>query len=345
MTTLARTDDDRWLLVKTGPDSTGWVYADEAIVFNMSALPIVAGGTSNTVQAGAKTGSDAPTEPFSPDDISTADGLLASTETSTSGEASTDIEASSSVEAPPESPLTVPVPTKTVKLGTTSQPIDTDGSTSTVVSESVPVTSTGLATGATPVTGSGLVPSAIVAAGQMTATVDTDDALLNIRFGPSMDYAIINQAPPGTVLPALGRNQAATWIQITTPDLNCSAGWVSAQYIRLSEPIEALPVIEMDVVPPAISATGQMTATVGTEDDRLNIRCGPSTEYAIIGKALPGDVFPAAVRNDAETWMLISVADEPYAAGWVSAEYIRLSEPIELLPVVQVDYVPGAGIP
>jgi hypothetical protein len=84
---------------------------------------------------------------------------------------------------------------------------------------------------------------------------------------------------------------------------------------------------------PTPVADGRPTARIAMTGSRLNVRAGPGTEYPIIEKALPNEYFVAIGRNGAASWVLIEVPETPDGFGWVSAEFIELSEPLVDLPI------------
>ena len=79
---------------------------------------------------------------------------------------------------------------------------------------------------------------------------------------------------------------------------------------------------------------GQVTASVNAGGSRLNIRRGPSTDFVVIDKALPGEVFVASGRSEDGAWVLIEAGEVPGGSGWVATEYVELSEPVTELPVL-----------
>ena len=61
---------------------------------------------------------------------------------------------------------------------------------------------------------------------------------------------------------------------------------------------------------------------VNTNNDNLNIRSGPSTDYEIIGKAPKDAIVTIMGYMDAiDDWLLI---DYDGTVGWVSSEYLAL---------------------
>ncbi len=75
---------------------------------------------------------------------------------------------------------------------------------------------------------------------ETVARVSLTDARLNIRIGPGLDFSVIGQANPGDTFKVLGRNTAATWVNIDTPGIGDGANWVSADFVAVSWPILGL---------------------------------------------------------------------------------------------------------
>lgn len=72
---------------------------------------------------------------------------------------------------------------------------------------------------------------------------------LNLRSGPGVGYGIITALTYGTQVTLIGRNAAATWLQVQTivPQgltLPSYQGWVNAYYITTTYPIYNLPVTD-----------------------------------------------------------------------------------------------------
>jgi Tol biopolymer transport system component/uncharacterized protein YraI len=84
---------------------------------------------------------------------------------------------------------------------------------------------------------------------------------------------------------------------------------------------------------PAPVADGRPTAQVTMTGSRLNIRSGPGTNFGVIGKALPQEVFVVLGRTSDSTWVQLAVPDLSGGLGWVSANFVRVSTAIADLPV------------
>ena len=73
-------------------------------------------------------------------------------------------------------------------------------------------------------------------------------------------------------------------------------------------------------------------ATVASGEDRLNVRSGPGTAYAIIAKALPGESYPVIGRATSGAWLQIDRGAGE--TGWVSVDYVEVAGDFSLLPIV-----------
>ncbi len=83
--------------------------------------------------------------------------------------------------------------------------------------------------------------------------------------------------------------------------------------------------------PTPVPAEGQVTAVVVLRGTRLNVRSGPGTEYQILTKAQPGEVFVAQGRNGPATWVELALPEG--GAGWVAVEFVRLRDRVIDLPI------------
>ena len=71
---------------------------------------------------------------------------------------------------------------------------------------------------------------------------------INVRSGPStVNYPVIGQLAPGTVVPALGVSPAREWVQIQYEGSADGTGWVYASFVSISG--GELPVAESPPTP------------------------------------------------------------------------------------------------
>jgi multidrug resistance efflux pump/uncharacterized protein YraI len=76
-------------------------------------------------------------------------------------------------------------------------------------------------------------------ASQVTATVLTGGANLNVRSGPGTNYTVIGSARPLESFTVLARNQAGDWLLVQLPDQR--TGWISADYAAMRGDAAGLP--------------------------------------------------------------------------------------------------------
>ncbi|MFN2195668.1 MAG: SH3 domain-containing protein [Anaerolineales bacterium] len=84
----------------------------------------------------------------------------------------------------------------------------------------------------------------------------TDQDQINVRSGPSVDYALIGVLLPGQQVPVIGRTPGGDWVQVSYPGVPGNVGWVFSSLLVIP-PNSGLPIIE----PPA-TPTPQMTPTI-----------------------------------------------------------------------------------
>jgi Tol biopolymer transport system component len=152
---------------------------------------------------------------------------------------------------------TLPVLDSTTGLPTTAQAPSEPSAPQAAPTLPPPAAPPATATeGATPIApeagekGAATEPSAtqgaplIVDGNVITASVTLTDSRLNIRSGPGTEFRIVDKAGPGALFQVSGRNVEATWIELFLPDSEEGYGWVSADFVTLSQPILGIPVSE-----------------------------------------------------------------------------------------------------
>jgi uncharacterized protein YraI len=89
---------------------------------------------------------------------------------------------------------------------------------------------------------------------------------------------------------------------------------------------------------PTASPSGVLIATVNVGDNPdINVRAGPSQDYAIIGKLLAGQQVPALGRSPGGDWVQISYPQGPGGIGWVYAYLVTVNG---ILPIVELPPTP-----
>lgn len=151
----------------------------------------------------------------------------------------------------------------------------------------------------------------------LTGVVDVGGSVLRVRKTASTGSAVLDQLPSGKQVEIV---DTATngWYGIR---LGSVKGFVSASYIKLLE--EAAPVVTAEVSAVSASAAQSESTYVKVTADALNVRTGPSTDYAVADELAQGKVVKVLGAQDG--WYQIE-------QGYVSAAYVE-----------ETDYTPAAA--
>jgi SH3-like domain-containing protein len=177
---------------------------------------------------------------------------------------------------------------------------------------------------------------------------------VNARLTPDLGGEVLAIVPEGSVLPASGRSPDDQWVQVKLPDGR--AGWMFKEAVQASPEVAALPIVQASApgtVTPTepISPTGALTTTgvtgvtsptatlpadtgvsVTIRPILLAVYSTPGADQIHISSVTSGAVLPAVGRTSDNAW--IQIRSENGVLGWVSANGVTLSGPVETLPVV-----------
>jgi uncharacterized protein YraI len=155
---------------------------------------------------------------------------------------------------------------------------------------------------------------------------------LNLRTAPNTRAQLITTMPAGTVVTLDGRNAANTWVRGSTQ--SGQVGWMFLRHVVVNGDINALPVTDGAVAAPAAPSNPAPTGgggTVATANNTLNLRSGPGTNFAVIGRINVRGSFTVDGRDATGTWVRgINAAGQQ---GWAAASFLRGLN-IGALPVV-----------
>jgi hypothetical protein len=87
------------------------------------------------------------------------------------------------------------------------------------------------------------------------------------------------------------------------------------------------------------SAPSRLTAKVTAP--ALNVRAGPGTDYAIVGKLSLDDSVEVVGRNAAGDWLQIVYPANSDRRGWIAADYAKLTGSLETVPEVSAPPPPS----
>ncbi|HEX9077679.1 MAG TPA: SH3 domain-containing protein [Anaerolineae bacterium] len=86
---------------------------------------------------------------------------------------------------------------------------------------------------------------------------------------------------------------------------------------------------------PVVSPTQPLAPVSVTAKDNLRVRAAPSTSAAVVDRLNKGASAQAVGRTAASDWLQIILPTNPAGRGWISAEFVTATAPLDNLPVVQ----------
>lgn len=81
---------------------------------------------------------------------------------------------------------------------------------------------------------------------------------VNVRQGPSTQFAIAGKIPAGASVVVIGKNEDGKWLQVAFPE-PANPAWVPSEFVTVTGSIDKLPVVA--VAPPPTPTRGAATAT------------------------------------------------------------------------------------
>jgi len=210
------------------------------------------------------------------------------------------------------------------------------------------------------------------------ATVNLNPGVsLQVRRMPATNAESLDRAPAGTQLEALGYIEAPSeglvgqpvdpnWIRVRYIKENQAAtiGWVSAQYVTLSQlgralDLTALPKLE-EAEPGFYESPGvqpqipiELQAVVGVvaldPGANLNLRDRPTADARVVVGIPTGATLELIGRNFDGTWVRVTYTNQGVMLeGWVAAQYLSVTrggQPYDVLQLPDVGEPPAAMTP
>lgn len=100
------------------------------------------------------------------------------------------------------------------------------------------------------------------------------------------------------------------------------AGWVSAG------PDAQIPTVS---IPTVTSSPSSATAIVTMDQDQINVRSGPSTDYPVVGVLIAGQRVPALGRTVGGDWVQIAYPGTPGGIAWVYSPLVVVEGSLPLV--------------
>lgn len=164
----------------------------------------------------------------------------------------------------------------------------------------------------------------------ISAVVATEDEVLRVRGGPGTEYAVLGRLEPGTELTLLARSADGPWYQFTYPLDSDGRGWVIGEFLEIQGSPDQLPMVQ----------TQPASALVATENEVLNVRGGPGTDYAVLGKLEPGTELTLLAQSADSLWYQFAFPAGSDERGWVIGEFLEIQGAPDQLPIAQAPAAP-----
>jgi Tol biopolymer transport system component/uncharacterized protein YraI len=321
LSAVGRTADSLWINVTTDGGSSGWVETNTIVIFGTDQLPVTEGNAAATATPAEEEATAAATTVATPATPTKA----AATATPTAVPPTPTPVPPTSTPVPPTPTSVPPTATAAPLLGAQSQLIAVVGSDGADLRSApggdtvrtLPVGTALTATGRTNDSSALFVTTPDGATGWVDVTALV---VFNVRGLPVSEEGA-TEAPADTATVTDTVEITATVATTATSAPAAPTAAATAQLVATN-----------GLRPPPV-ADGRPTAQVTMTGSRLNIRSGPGTNFGVIGKALPQEVFVVLGRTSDSTWVQLAVPDLSGGLGWVSANFVRVSTAIADLPV------------
>ncbi|PKN93127.1 MAG: hypothetical protein CVU44_11920 [Chloroflexi bacterium HGW-Chloroflexi-6] len=166
---------------------------------------------------------------------------------------------------------------------------------------------------------------------------------VNVRSGPDASRDSLGLLPAGSQVKIIGRDASGGWLAISFPQSPDGLGWVTAQFVEVSDEIEKLSIIQ-EAAPeaPAQPASGQpepQTSPTPAKQERtaktisqINARSGPASAFESLGLLEANTTVVMTGRNENNTWVQIAYPADSEERAWVAAAYLSYEGFIDSLP-------------
>ncbi|MFZ1756295.1 MAG: DUF3048 domain-containing protein [Caldilineaceae bacterium] len=159
-------------------------------------------------------------------------------------------------------------------------------------------------------------------------------SLLSDRLGTQQSQA--SELPPGE--PTLLVEDAPT--STATPSPESATGPTAVLAARPTETATPQKVPLADEVPDPSPTAGPPVHQAIVNEDIVNVRSGPGTNYPVLEQVLAGQPFEAIGRNEDSSWLKICCPVESDESGWINAPLVAITAPPETLPLAEIPPTP-----
>ena len=163
---------------------------------------------------------------------------------------------------------------------------------------------------------------------------------VNVRAGPDKKMISLGLLNYGSQVQVIGKDSSAKWLQIIYPENSSTTGWVTVEFVQLSESDMArIPVVEYlppaqntpsvggeTSTPPGPTLTPSPPARTANVSKQINVRKGPGQNFDTLGLINAGTQVTITGRNQNNVWVQILFDGGADGKGWVAAAYLSGAE-------------------
>ena len=130
----------------------------------------------------------------------------------------------------------------------------------------------------------------------------------------------------------VGQIETGDWWQTCCLENSDNPAWLTAEWVEIItatevEQLEQIASTPLEAVQPEIGEIPK-EPQITVIEDRVNLRAGPGTEFALAGRAALSQTLQLVGRNaDQSWWQVCCSADE--APVWITAEFVTVNLPAE----------------
>jgi uncharacterized protein YgiM (DUF1202 family) len=140
-------------------------------------------------------------------------------------------------------------------------------------------------------------------------------AKLNVRRAPRTSSTILGELTLNQVVPIVGRDRLASWLQVATP---FGTGWIASRFVTTNIDVLRLP---LTYIPPHIIVIANPYA---------HLRSGPFYSYPVIGRlAYKTDLDIIGLHSRG---LMVQVVLENGTVGWVASDLVKIAGDLTDVP-------------
>ena len=145
---------------------------------------------------------------------------------------------------------------------------------------------------------------------------------VNVRSGPGTGFQKIGMINKGSSYEVIEQKNGWAKLKISSK----IQGWVTEAYLKFTAESTANQLVNSETSSKSGSDTGKAAEsktvkTIVVKTDNVNLRTGPGTKFAKVGKANKGQQF--TVAKESGGWYYVNIGQGKF--GWIIAQYVSVS--------------------